>query len=163
MGSRTREHHLVMVRTTSSWSSISWRMPLFCPMPAMLICPDTKNTGRRRCIGVTQAGRGVQHAGARHDQGGAYLSSGAGVAVGHISGALLVASGDEPDPRFALQAFQGMIKLHTPAVRISPVTPSRARDLAKACPPVISATSKTPLGPGRTAELVVPKQARGLV
>ena len=47
-GSRTRSAHLVMGRTTSSWSWMSWSRPRSLPMPCRLTWPAKRSTGEEQ-------------------------------------------------------------------------------------------------------------------
>ena len=68
--------------------------------------------GRRRGVGGAESGGGVEQAGSGNHQGGADFAAGAGVAVGHVGGGLLVAGGDEPDAGHVVEGVESVVKLH---------------------------------------------------
>ena len=68
--------------------------------------------GRRRGVGGAQSRRCVQQARPRHHQRRAHLSAGAGVAVGHVGGGLLVARGDEADAGHVVERVEGVVQLY---------------------------------------------------
>ena len=68
--------------------------------------------GRGRGVGGAESGGCVEQAGSGDHEGGADLSAGAGVAVGHVGGGLLVAGGDEPDAGHVVERIEGMVELH---------------------------------------------------
>ena len=102
-----RRCHAVIGRTRSSWSSISCRRPRCLPMPARFTCPAIEHDGGGRRERGRQAGAGVVHADPGHDERHPGAAAGAGVAVGQVGGALLVAGGDELDRRLVVEARRG--------------------------------------------------------
>ena len=110
-GSRRRRSarrcHSVIGRTRSSWSSISCSRPRCWPMPARFTCPAMSTTGEDERERGGQPGAGVVDADAGHHERHAGATAAAGVAVGQVGGALLVAGGDEADRRLVVEARRG--------------------------------------------------------
>jgi len=84
--------------------------PVTTDLVALDLPADHQNRRGSRIRG-RDARRCVQQARTGHHQRRANLSAGAGVAVGHIGGSLLVADGDEPDARLVVQTVHHVVEL----------------------------------------------------
>ena len=108
-----RRANLVTVRMMSSWSVNLVEHPAIDAYQVALNLARNHHHRRRGGVGGVQSGGRVEQPWPRHYQRGPDTAAGAGEAVGHVGGGLLVPGGDEPDAWLVIESVHCMIKLHS--------------------------------------------------